>query len=46
MITLGAGSIGTMPDRILEALRHSSAEVGGPADLSAEARGEDRGEGR
>jgi len=36
VITLGAGSIGTMPDRILDALRGS---------VSTEARGEDRGAG-
>jgi len=42
VITLGAGSIGTIPDRILDALRGSlSAEANGRADLS----GEDRGEG-
>jgi UDP-N-acetylmuramate--alanine ligase len=35
VITLGAGSIGTMPDRILDALR-------GGADLSAAAEGRDR----
>jgi len=29
VITLGAGSIGTLPDRILEALQRSSAEAGG-----------------
>ena len=29
VITLGAGSIGTMPDRILEALRTGRAEAGG-----------------
>ena len=29
VITLGAGSIGTMPDRILEALRARPAEAGG-----------------
>jgi hypothetical protein len=43
VITLGAGSIGSMPDRILEALRgaHVSETAGGsPADVSDEARGE------
>jgi UDP-N-acetylmuramate--alanine ligase len=43
VITLGAGSIGSMPDRILEALRgaHVSDTAGGsPADVSDEARGE------
>jgi UDP-N-acetylmuramate--alanine ligase len=40
VITLGAGSIGGMPDRILDALRNLSAEAGGEADLSDEAKGE------
>jgi UDP-N-acetylmuramate--alanine ligase len=40
VITLGAGSIGTLPDRILEALKRSPDQTGGPADLSDEAGGE------
>jgi len=45
VITLGAGSIGTLPDRILDALRGGaalSAEAGGDSDLSPEAKGEGR----
>ncbi len=40
VITLGAGSIGTMAERILEALAAVPGEAGGPADPSAGAGGE------
>src|SRR5439155_11648933 len=48
VITLGAGSIGTLPDRILAALREEPSsvrsgkklEAGGEADPSAEASGD------
>jgi hypothetical protein len=52
VITLGAGSIGTVGDRILDELRGSvagadgkGADSGKRADLSAEAAGEGGGEG-
>jgi UDP-N-acetylmuramate--alanine ligase len=53
VITLGAGSIGTVGDRILEQLRrvsssgpNTSEAAGGQADLSAGGRSEGEGEGR
>jgi UDP-N-acetylmuramate--alanine ligase len=42
VITLGAGSIGTVGDRILAELRGVSADAGGGADVSAGAGGEGR----
>ncbi len=42
VITLGAGSVGTLPDRILQALKNSPAQAGAQAgaDVSATAGGE------
>ena len=40
VITLGAGTIGSLPDRILDALRNPSADAGGAADSSAKAGGD------